>query len=108
MDLIEKKAWGQCNMAAHRAAKPLTPMLPQPGPLQSVAGLRCGISKIFNTEMCLAVDGRMKPSFPLVISMWDEYGLHEKAVSAALDVEVSESIFAPHLQSGFTVTDKRP
>jgi hypothetical protein len=108
MDLIEKKAWGQCNMAAHRAAKPLTPMLPPPGPLQVIAGLRCGVSKVFNTEMCLAVDGKMKPSYPLIVSMWSDYGLHEKAVTAALDIEVSESIFAPHLQAGFTVTDKRP
>jgi hypothetical protein len=108
MDLIEKKAWGQCNMAAHRAAKPLTPMLPPPGPLQVFAGLRCGILKIFDNDGCIAVDGRMKPSYPLVINRWSEYGLREKAVSAALDIEVSESIFAPHLQAGFTLTDKRP
>lgn len=108
MDLIEKTAWGQCNMAAHRAAKPLMPMLPEPGPLQMVANLRCGVRNIVGTDNCIAVDGRMKPSYPLIVSRWADYGFHEKAVSAALDMEVSESIFAPHLQAGFKVTDKRP
>lgn len=106
IDLIQKTASGQCDMAAHRAAKPLQSMLPRSAPQQVVANLRCGNEKIFDTENCIAVDGRLKTSFPLVISRWADHGMHEKAVSAALDMEVSESVFAPHLQSGFTVAAK--
>jgi hypothetical protein len=105
IDLIGKTASGQCNLATHRAAKPLMPMVPKPGPLQVIAGLRCGIFTLAVTDLCIAVDGRMKPSYPLVLSEWAEHGVHHKATSAALDMEVSESVFTPHLQGGFTVTE---
>jgi hypothetical protein len=94
-------------MAAHRAAKPLPHGAPPQGPLQVVAGLRCAKITGMGMEGCQAVDGRMKPSYPLQLSLWSDYGLHNKAVSAALDIEVSESLFEPHAQAGFTVTAKK-
>lgn len=105
IDFIQRTAQGRCNMAAHRAARPVPPMLPEPGPLQQVAGLRCGIRKLAGVDHCIAVDGRMKPTYALVLSHWSEHGEHYKATAAALDIEVSDTVFAPHLQAGFRVTE---
>jgi hypothetical protein len=108
IDLDAKTAKGQCDMAAHRTAKPHPPVPPSPGPLQLIADLRCGIHNTTISETCIAVDGKMKPTLPLVLSYWSEFGLQSKARAAALDIEVSESVFTPHLQSGYRVTAKRP
>lgn len=108
IDLINKTASGQCSMAAHRGAKPLPPMLPEPGPLQVVAGLRCGMRNFIGIDQCIAVDGKMKSFYPTILSSGSDYGFREKATATALDMEVSEGLFAPHLQGGFSVTAKQP
>ena len=106
IDLVRKTASGQCNMAAHRAAKLIPAVLRSAGPVQVIAGLRCSVDSLMGTDQCIATEGRMKSTFFLTLSSWSDYGLHEKAESAALDMEVNESIFSPHLQAGFQVSDK--
>ena len=103
IDLIAKTAKGQCNMDVHRNAK-IRPSMPvTKDGIEHVAGLACQPRKDILGTVCVAADGKMKPAFPVVLQRESEDGIHLTARQAALDIEVSERVFTPHLQGGFTV-----
>ena len=69
-----------------------------------IAGLGCQLHKGPFGDICVVTNGQMKPAYPLVLMRGFE-AMQMKAVRAEQDITVSEQLFAPHLQGGFTVQE---
>lgn len=105
IDLIAKTAKGQCDMDTHRNARLRSSAPIARDATAQVAGLRCQLLSDVLGDICVATDGRMTPTFPLVLSHGSALRGSMKAVRATLDIAVSERTFAPHLQGGFSVQE---
>ena len=108
IDITKKTARGQCNIDAHRAAKTRNPTLSQSSAAtldakEQIANLSCQVQASVTGIACIATDGQMVAAYPLVLQRDSLQGMQLKATQAALDIRVDESIFAPHMNGGFTI-----